>query len=45
MRKERGAAEDVFYVSDYTSYFEKIAGMFFEEKINLQKKNLWNDER
>ncbi len=38
-------AEDVFYVSDYTSYFEKIAGMFFEEKINLKKKNLWNDDR
>ncbi len=38
-------AEDVFYISDYTDYFEKIAGMFFEEKINLKKLNLWTDEQ
>lgn len=33
--------EDVFFVSDYTPYFEKIARMFFEEHINLQQKDLW----
>lgn len=30
-----------FYVSDFTENFEKIAKMFFEEKINLKKVNLW----
>jgi glutamate racemase len=45
LREGNSKGEDRFYVSDYTPYFEKIAGMFFEEKINLQKKNLWNDER
>lgn len=30
-----------FYVSDYTPYFEKIARMFFEEEINLQKADIW----
>ncbi|MEA1896938.1 MAG: glutamate racemase [Bacteroidota bacterium] len=30
-----------FYVSDFTDHFEKIAKMFFEEKINLKKVNLW----
>ena len=34
---------DVFYVSDYTSYFEAIARMFFEERINLVKKNIWKE--
>lgn len=33
--------EDLFYVSDYTEYFVKIARMFFEEHINLQKLDLW----
>jgi glutamate racemase len=32
-----------FYVSDYTEYFETIARMFFEEKINLKKINIWKD--
>jgi glutamate racemase len=31
-----------FFVSDYTDYFEKIARMFFEEDINLQKADIWN---
>jgi len=35
--------EDVFYVSDYTSYFEAIARMFFEERINLVKRNIWKE--
>ncbi len=33
---------DSFFVSDYTGYFEKIARMFFEENINLQKADIWN---
>jgi len=32
---------DRFFVSDYTPYFEKIARMFFESDINLQKMNIW----
>jgi glutamate racemase len=34
--------EDRFFVSDYTPYFEKIARMFFESEINLQKLNIWD---
>jgi glutamate racemase len=30
-----------FMVSEYTEYFEVISRMFFEEKILLQKINLW----
>jgi glutamate racemase len=33
---------DIFYVSDYTAYFEKIARMFFEGEINLKKADIWN---
>lgn len=36
-----GAGEDLFFVSDYTDYFEKIARMFFESNINLQKADIW----
>jgi glutamate racemase len=32
-----------FYVSDYTKYFEAIARMFFEERIDLEKENIWKD--
>ena len=31
-----------FFVSDYTPTFETIAEMFFEQKIYLEKINLWN---
>ncbi len=34
--------KDIFYVSDYTPYFEKIARMFFEDDINLEKADIWN---
>lgn len=39
-----GAQEvsDTFFVSDYTDYFEKIARMFFEGEINLQKADIWS---
>jgi len=33
-------SDNEFYVSDYTEHFEKIARMFFEEKIKLQKVSL-----
>lgn len=33
---------DIFFVSDYTGYFEKIARMFFEQNINLQKADIWS---
>jgi glutamate racemase len=32
---------DRFLVSDQTPYFGVIAGMFFSEPINLEKKNIW----
>ena len=35
------AGENRFYVSDHTPYFEVIANMFFNEKIKLEKKNIW----
>ncbi len=34
--------EDLFFVSDFTDYFEKIARMFFEKSINLQKADIWS---
>ncbi len=37
-----GTVNDQFFVSDYTDYFEKIARMFFEGEINLQKADIWN---
>jgi len=37
-----GTGEDLFFVSDYTEYFEKIARMFFESTINLQKADIWS---
>jgi len=37
----RRAGGDLFYISDHTPYFEVIANMFFNEKIELQKKNIW----
>jgi hypothetical protein len=39
----RGSSgEDLFFVSDYTEYFEKIARMFFESAINLRKEDIWS---
>ncbi len=35
------SGEDLFFVSDYTDYFEKIARMFFEGVINLRKADIW----
>ncbi|NOY36975.1 MAG: glutamate racemase [Chlorobi bacterium] len=33
--------KDRFFVSDYTPYFKKIAGMFFDGSIELEKRDLW----
>ena len=38
---DSGKAKDQFYISDYTTYFEKIARMFFEGEINLKKADIW----
>lgn len=38
---DTGKVKDQFFVSDYTDYFEKIARMFFEGEINLQKADIW----
>ena len=37
-----GNVNDQFFISDYTTYFEKIARMFFEGEINLKKADIWN---
>lgn len=39
---DSGKVKDLFFVSDYTSYFEKIARMFFEGEINLKKADIWS---
>jgi glutamate racemase len=39
---DSGKVEDQFFISDYTTYFEKIARMFFEGEINLKKADIWN---
>jgi glutamate racemase len=39
---DSGIVNDQFFISDYTSYFEKIARMFFEGEINLKKADIWS---
>ncbi len=41
---DSGKVQDQFFISDYTSYFEKIARMFFEGEINLKKADIWSQE-
>jgi len=38
---DSGMGNDKFFVSDYTTYFEKIAQMFFGSRINLSKMDIW----
>ena len=38
---DSGKVKDKFFISDYTTYFEKIARMFFEGEINLKKADIW----
>ncbi len=37
----KAKGENKFYVSDFTDSFEVIANMFFNEKIHLEKQNIW----
>ena len=39
---DSGNVKDQFFISDYTTYFEKIARMFFEGEINLKKADIWS---
>jgi len=39
---DSGRVKDKFFVSDFTTYFEKIARMFFEGEINLIKADIWS---
>ncbi|MDY0097617.1 MAG: glutamate racemase [Bacteroidales bacterium] len=38
---DSGVTHDQFFVSDYTHFFGKIARMFFEGEIDLQKADIW----
>jgi len=40
---EQFSSLDKFFVSDYTPYFQDIAGIFYEEPIQLEKVNLWEN--
>lgn len=40
--RNSGIEGDLFYVSDYTQYFERIAKMFFEADINLERSDIWS---
>ncbi len=42
MLNDSGNTHDQFFISDYTTYFEKIARMFFEGEINLKKADIWS---
>jgi glutamate racemase len=39
---DSGKVQDQFFISDYTTYFEKIAKMFFEGELNLKKADIWS---
>jgi glutamate racemase len=39
---DKPVSSDKFYISDYTPYFEKIARMFFERELFLEKADIWN---
>lgn len=39
--RDSGRENDLFYVSDFTQYFGKIARMFFEDEINLERSDIW----
>jgi len=39
---DKRSGDNLFYISDYTPYFEVIANMFFNENIKLKKRNIWN---
>lgn len=37
-----GKVQDLFFISEYTPFFGKIAGMFFEGEINLSRADIWS---
>ena len=39
---DSGNVKDQFFISDYTTYFEKIARMFFEGELNLKRADIWS---
>jgi len=39
---DSGIINDQFFISDYTTYFEKIAKMFFEEDLNFKRADIWS---
>jgi glutamate racemase len=39
--RNSGKVEDKFFVSDFTSSFDRIARMFFEAEITLEKSDIW----
>jgi len=39
---EKKEAKDVFYVSDFTSSFEKTTNIFYGKEIHLEHCNIWN---
>jgi glutamate racemase len=41
LTSRNGKSTDKFFVSDHTEYFGKIAGIFFEKEISLEKVDLW----
>jgi len=43
MLNEKRLNEDHFYVSDFTSTFQKSARMFYGDKIILEKNNIWQN--
>jgi glutamate racemase len=42
LANRNGNPSDIFYVSDYTPYFSRIAKMFFESDINLERAAIWS---
>lgn len=42
MLNDSGSSADRFFVSDFTPWFEKIARMFFDGEINLNKADIWS---
>lgn len=41
LRTSEAGFRHEFYVSDYTVFFEKIARMFFQEEVHLEKLDFW----
>lgn len=41
---DRKTNQDLFYVSDYTSSFERATRIFFSEEIKLQRSGIWDEK-